>query len=361
MKKVRLRLSSSYDVHIGPGMLTQTGHWLMESGLSDRAVIITNPIVKELYGEALEQNLAREGFEAVTLQVPDGEEQKSLDTATSLYHELSKCYAERTTPIIALGGGVIGDLAGFVAATYLRGVPLVQIPTTLLAQVDSSIGGKVAVNHDQLKNKIGAFYQPKLVISDISTLKTLPDKEFANGLAEVIKSAVVWDREFFTYLEMNLDSLKALSDRELEEAVFRSVKIKAEVVEKDEKDLGLRSILNYGHTIGHAIETAADFGIGHGEAIAIGMIAAARISNRMGILDIKELNRLTDFIRRADLMIETPRLALERIIQAVRHDKKVMAGKIRFVLPKAIGDVFITDKVEPSLMEQVLVGFNEES
>ena len=360
MNKIKVRLgSNSYEIHIGPGILRQTGRRLRESGFSDKLVIITNPIVKGLYGKALEQNLTEEGFSAIVLSVPDGEEQKSLDNAGKLYYELSSCYAERMTPILALGGGVLGDLVGFVAATYLRGVPLIQIPTTLLAQVDSSIGGKVAVNHDQLKNKIGVFYQPRLVITDISTLKTLPQKEFANGLAEVIKSAVIWDKEFFAYLEAHLDGIKSLDDRELEEIVFRSAKIKAGVVEKDERDLGLRNILNYGHTIGHAIESAADFRVSHGEAVAIGMVAAARISNRMGILDINELNRMKSLIKRAGLTTETPKLELDRIIQAVRHDKKILEGKIRFVLPKAIGDVFITDEVSPSLVEQVLVDSNE--
>lgn len=362
MKKIKVRLGkSSYEIRIGLGILAEVGHQLTESEFSDKLVIITNPIANRLYGEALERNLIREGFRVTILPVPDGEDQKSLETAGRLYHELSNCYAERTTPILALGGGVIGDLAGFVAATYLRGVPLVQIPTTLLAQVDSSIGGKVAVNLGLLKNKIGVFYQPKLVISDISTLKTLPPKELANGLAEVIKSAMVWDKEFFAYLEMNLDRIKSLDDRELEETVFRSAKIKAEIVAKDERDLGLRNILNYGHTIGHAIESAADFSIGHGEAVAIGMLAAARISNRLGILEQNELIRLRNLIRRAGLAMETPSLELGRIIQAVRHDKKILGGRIRFILPKAIGEVFITDEVSPSLVEEVLVSWHEET
>jgi len=362
MKKVDVRLGkSSYEIHIGPGILSGVGNQLKESGFSDKLIIITNPVVNRLYGEALEQNLTREGFKVAILQVPDGEEQKSLETAGRLYHELSNLYAERTTPILALGGGVIGDLAGFVAATYLRGVPLIQVPTTLLAQVDSSIGGKVAVNHGQLKNEIGAFYQPRLVVSDINTLRTLPPKELANGLAEVIKSAVVWDEEFFTYLEANLDRIKSRDNRVLEETVFRPAKIKAEIVEKDEGDLGLRNILNYGHTIGHAIESAAGFKVGHGEAVAIGMLVAARISNRLGILDINEITRLKNLINRANLTAETPNLELDKIIQAVRHDKKILGGRVRFVLPRAIGDVFITDEVSPSLVEEVLIGWNEET
>jgi len=357
MKKVKVRLNShSYEIHIGSGVLRQTGHQLKELGFAGKVVIITNPIVKKLYGNALKQSLTKDGFTAIILEVPDGEEQKSLETAGRLYHGLTGHYAERTTPILALGGGVIGDLAGFVAATYLRGVPLIQIPTTLLAQVDSSIGGKVAVNHGQLKNEIGAFYQPRLVITDIDTLKTLTPKEFANGLAEVIKSAVIWDKEFFAYLERNLDQIKSLDARLLEETVFRSAKIKAEIVEKDERELGLRSILNYGHTIGHAIESASDFKMEHGEAIAIGMLAAGRISNQMGILDQSELNRLKCVIEKAGLPTKIPSLKAKRLIQAMEHDKKVLKGKIRFVLARSIGTVFITDEVNSSLIEQALVG-----
>ena len=357
MKKLKVRLNShSYEIHIGSGGLRHTGHQLKEKGFAGKVIIITNPVVKKLYGNALKQGLTGDGFEVIFLEVPDGEEQKSLETAGRLYHELSSHYAERTTPILALGGGVIGDLAGFVAATYLRGVPLVQIPTTLLAQVDSSIGGKVAVNHGQLKNNIGAFYQPRLVITDIDTLKTLPAKELANGLTEVIKSAVIRDKGFFAYLEMNLDRIKSLEAKVLEEIVFQSARIKAEVVEKDEKDVGLRSILNYGHTIGHAIESASDFKMEHGEAVAIGMLAAGRISNQMGILDQKELDRLKCVIEKVGLPTEMPSLESKRLIQAMEHDKKVLGGKIRFVLPKSIGTVFITDEVSPSLIEQALGG-----
>jgi len=362
MRKVEVRLgTNSYEVYIGSGLLMQAGHQLKENGFTDKLVIITNPIVKGLYGDALKQTLIAEGFRITFLQVPDGEEQKSLEVAGRLYTELTDFYAERMTPILALGGGVIGDLAGFVAATYLRGVPLIQIPTTLLAQVDSSIGGKVAVNHGQLKNKIGAFYQPKLVISDISTLRTLPTKVVTDGLAEVIKSAVIGHKELFTFLEKNLNNAKSLDDEALEEVVFQSAKIKAEIVEKDERDLGLRSILNYGHTVGHAIESVSDFKVEHGEAVAIGMLAAARISNKQGILDKNELSRLESVIKRAGLPTQMPNLELKKIIQAIEHDKKILRGKIRFVLPKSIGSVFVTDEVSLSLVEEVLVDWNGET
>jgi 3-dehydroquinate synthase len=324
-------------------------------GFTDKAVIITDPTVKKLYGRKLKQSLASSGFKVVLLEVPEGEEQKSLETAGRLYHELTDFYTERTTPILALGGGVIGDLAGFVAATYLRGVPLVQVPTTLLAQGDSSIGGKVAVNHGLLKNKIGAFYHPRLTISDIDTLKTLSPRELSDGLAEIIKHGAIMDREFFSYLEKNLDRIKSLDDRVLERVVSHSAKIKVGVVEKDELDLGLRNILNYGHTVGHAIESASELKVWHGEAVAIGMVVEARISNRLGILDKAEVLRIRNLIAWAGLPVTLPSLKLSRLIQAMRHDKKVSQGRMRFALLKSIGEVFITDKVSLSLIEKALV------
>ena len=362
MRKIRVALgNNSYDIRVGPGLLMQVGQQLKEIGFSDKLVVITDSKVKSLYGNRLRQSLTSEGFKVTTLEVPEGEEQKSIETAGKLYQELTNAYAERTTPILALGGGVIGDLTGFVAATYLRGVPLVQIPTTLLAQVDSSIGGKVAVNHGQLKNKIGAFYQPRLVISDTSALKTLPPREISDGLAEIIKSAVIWDKEFFIFLEENLDKVKSLEDETLEEVVLRSARIKAEVVEKDERDLGLRNILNFGHTVGHAIETVSDFNVEHGGAVAIGMVAAGRIATKLDILDKNELKRLKNLIKRAGLPTEVPSTETEKIIQIMKHDKKILRGKIRFVLPKVIGSVFITDDVSLSLVKQVLAGGNEEA
>lgn len=356
MRKVKVALGSkSYQVYIGSGLLAQTGNWLNEKGFSGKLVMITDPTVNKLYGEALSRGLTNEGYPVSTLLVPEGEEQKSLETAGRLYHELTRSRAERATPILALGGGVIGDLAGFVAATYLRGVPLVQIPTTLLAQVDSSVGGKVAVDHGQLKNMIGAFYQPRLVLADTNTLKTLPAEELANGLAEVIKSAAIRGEKFFAFLEENLDRIKSLEEKALEEIVFQSVKIKAEVVEKDEMDSGLRNILNYGHTIGHAIESVSGFSVGHGRAVAIGMLAAARISNKMGMLDENEVVRLKKVIEQAGLPTKMPDFKIEEIMQAMKHDKKIRQDKVRFVLLKSIGNVFITDEVNLSLVEQVLV------
>lgn len=357
MKKIKVELgSNSYEVRVGAGLHTLTGLWLKEKDFSGKLVIITDTTVRGLCGKALNQVLTKADFNVTTLEVPAGEEQKSLETAGRLYHEMSSSYAERTTPVLALGGGVIGDLAGFVAATYLRGVPLIQMPTTLLAQVDSSIGGKVAVDHGQLKNVIGVFYQPKLVIADINTLKTLPEAELANGLAEVIKHAAIRDRDFFDFLDMNMERARSLNAAVLEKIVTENVRIKAEIVAQDEKEQGLRSLLNYGHTIGHAIEAVSNFQLKHGQAVAIGMAAAARISSHMGILDKDDVIRLMNVIKKAGLPTDMPNLRVEDIISAIKHDKKVQRDRIRFVLLKSIGDAFITDEVSPSLVEEVLVG-----
>jgi len=355
MKRIKVKLGSrSYEIYIGSEILAQTGPWLKELGFAGKVVVITNPLVEKFHGEALTQSLIQAGFTTTILQIPDGEEQKSLETAGKLYLELGKCLAERTTPILAFGGGVIGDLAGFVAATYKRGVPLVQIPTTLLAQVDSSIGGKVAVDHGQLKNEIGTFYQPRLVISDVSTLKTLEPKVLSSGLAEVIKYGVIRDKRFFGYLEDNIDRIKSRDEAVLEEIIFRSAKIKADVVAEDEADLGIRAILNYGHTVAHAVESVSNFKITHGEAVAIGMVAAAKIAKALDIFNGNGLSRLENIITQAGLPTRIPDFKVEALTAAMQHDKKVRGGRIRFILPEALGKVLITDKMNLSLIEQVL-------
>ncbi len=360
MNKVRVKLDeNSYDINIGAGLLVQTGTILRQMGFDDKLVIITDTRVKSLYGESLKQHLGDSGFKADILDIPEGEEQKSLDTAGRLYQKLTELYIERNTPILALGGGVIGDLAGFVAATYMRGVPLIQLPTTLLSQGDSSIGGKVAVNHGQLKNKIGTFYHPKSTITDIYTLKTLSAREINNGLAEIIKHGAILDEELFGYIEKNIEKIMLLDESVMERIVTRSVEIKAGIVEKDELDMGLRNILNNGHTIGHAIEAVSGLKVWHGEAVAIGMLAEARISNRMGILDKSEVDRLKIMITKAGLPIELPEYKIEDMMQAIKHDKKVLQGKLRFALLKSIGEVFLTDEVDSSLVEEVLNERNE--
>lgn len=333
----------------------QAGTIFREMGFSGKLVVITDSRVKGLYGNILEQSLVESGFDMHILDLPEGEKQKSLETTGRLYQELTDLYAERTTPVVALGGGVIGDLAGFVAATYMRGVPLVQIPTTLLAQGDSSIGGKVAINHGLLKNKIGAFYHPRLTITDINTLKTLSTREISNGIAEIIKHGAILDGEFFSYIEDNLDKIRVLDEQVLERVVSRSAEIKAGVVSEDELDFGLRNILNCGHTVGHAIESVSELKIWHGEAVAIGMLVEARISNKLGILADIDLIRLKNLIDRASLPTELPSLQLEKLVQAMKHDKKVLQGKLRFALLKSIGKAFITEDVSQSIIEQSLV------
>ncbi|MBI2836328.1 MAG: 3-dehydroquinate synthase [Chloroflexi bacterium] len=356
MKTVTVRLGRrSYTIHISPGLLGEAGRILGELGLKGKAVVITDPVLKRLYGKTLLHSLESSGFDVTLLEVPAGEEQKSLETAMRLYEQLTDCFAERTTPVLALGGGVIGDLSGFVAATYLRGVPLVQIPTTLLAQVDSSIGGKVAVDYGRLKNRIGAFYQPAVVIADISMLKTLGSDEISAGLAEIIKYGVIRDARLFAYLERNMERVRALDERALETIIYRSARIKADVVSRDELDTGLRNILNYGHTVGHAVESVSVFEVSHGQAVAIGSVAAAKISHRMGLLPQEELARIERLVSRAGLPARLPPFELDRLMKAMKHDKKVLQGRIRFVLPKAIGEVILSDEVEQALIEQVLL------
>ena len=345
---------SSYSIIIGAGILNQTGEKLKALGLTDKAVIVTNPVVNKLYGEIVRQSLIDAGFQPTVLEIPDGEKYKTLASAGKLYAQLAACGAERSTPVLALGGGVIGDLAGFVAATYLRGVPLVQIPTTLLAQCDSSIGGKTAVDHGQLKNEIGAFYQPKITISDIAVLQSLPQPEFCGGLAEVIKYAVIKDEEFFLYLEKNLDQIKSLDNNVLEAVVAKSARIKVGFVEADEKDTGLRNMLNFGHTVGHAVESVSNFRVSHGQAVSIGMVAAAGLAVKLELMDKADAVRLKKLLQRAGLMTALPPLEIAPLLQAMRYDKKVQGGKIRFVLPRAIGQVFITDDVNPAAVESVL-------
>ena len=355
MKKVKVELTqNSYDMRIGADLLAQAGGWLREMGYSGKAVIITDSIVKGLYAHNLYHGLADAGFSVNVLEVLAGEEQKTLESAGNLYQKLTEVYAERTTPIIALGGGVIGDLAGFVAATYMRGVPLVQIPTTLLAQVDSSIGGKTAVDHGQLKNMIGAFYQPRMVIADVKTLTTLPEVELANGMAEAIKMSAIMSSDLFDYVEDNIEQVRALDTDVLEEIVYQNAGLKGGVVAQDEKESGLRAMLNFGHTIGHAVEAVSGFDLKHGQAVAIGMVAEAEISNRLGKLDANSVARIRNVLERAGLPVDVPDIDIAQVIEAMQHDKKVAAGKIRFVLLNAIGDAYITDDVSLSLVEEVL-------
>ncbi len=361
MKRVTVDLgAASYEVRIGTDLLERAGLWLRElaiPGVSDKAVIITDTTVRDLYASPLREGLERAGFEVPVFAVPAGEEQKTLENAARLYAQLANVYVERMTPVFALGGGVIGDLAGFVAATYLRGLPLIQVPTTLLAQVDSSVGGKTAVDMGWLKNIVGVFYQPRLVIADIGTLQSLPEAEIINGLGEVIKHAAIRDRSFFEFLETNIGLILSHQENAVTDMVAQNVKIKGDVVSRDEKETGLREILNYGHTIGHAVETVSGFSLRHGEAVAIGMMAAARIASRMGVLDSAEVGRLEDLVTRAGLPSRVPELSRQELLEALKHDKKVRENRVRFVLLKSLGHAFVSNDVEPELVEEVLRGW----
>lgn len=355
MQTIKAKIGASgYEIRIGQGLLDGAGQALKKIVLSDRAVIITDTTVRNLYAGVLERSLAAAGFTVTVLEVPPGEAQKNLDTAGRLYRSLVESGAERSTTIIALGGGVIGDLAGFVAATYMRGVPLAQAPTTLLAMVDSSIGGKTAVDHAGLKNIVGVFYQPKLVIADIATLKTLPPLELGNGMAEVIKQAAISDRAFFNYLARNMEKAVALDAQVLEEIVVKNVVFKAKVVEEDEKEGGRRIILNYGHTVGHAVEAVMDFKLKHGQAVAVGMVAENEISRRLGFLSAEDAAAVKNVIEKAGLPVKLPAVDKKSLIQAMSHDKKVQQGRVRFVLLKSIGRPFVTDDVSPDLIDEVL-------
>ena len=359
MRTIEVKLpQNKYSINLGEGLIHKIGFFLKSLNINRKVVIITNPAIYELYGEKLGSELGNEGLVPSFVQVPDGEENKSLFQAGKIYTRLSEFKAERMTPILALGGGVIGDLAGFVAATYMRGVPLIQIPTSLLAQVDSSIGGKVAVNHEQLKNNIGTFYQPWMVVTDVTTLKTLPVSELQNGLAEVIKYGIIRDRELFEIVERNVCRLKNADSGLIEEVVFRCAQIKAGLVEKDEKDLGIRNILNYGHTTGHGLETVSDFKLPHGQAVAIGMVAAGLISLKLGYLPKSEYDRIKSVIVAVGLPSTIPGLNIPEVLKAMQHDKKRAAGKLRFVLARHIGEVFITDEVTESIVESALEELN---
>lgn len=359
MKSVRVNLEKqTYEVNIAPKLLSKAGGILKNVCKKQSVVVVSNPTVMKYHGKTLLNSLKENGFTAEVVEVPDGESYKSLNTAGELYNKLTELNAERSTPIIAFGGGVIGDLAGFTASTYQRGVPFIQIPTTLLSQVDSSIGGKVAVNHGKLKNNVGSFYQPLTVISDIEALETLPKEELRYGLAEVIKSAVIKNESFFDYLENNIEKALNLNNDVLAEIVFQTAKIKASVVEQDETDKGIRNILNFGHTIGHAIETASNFAVPHGEAVAIGMVKEAEIAVKLGIFTSAELDKLKALIIKAELPIEIPKLNRDKFMEALMHDKKTCEGKIRIILPERIGKAIIYDDLDSSLIKEALTSGN---
>jgi len=354
LERVRVWLGDrSYDIEIGGGLLASLGEKMAGLGLKGRAGIITNTTVGPLYAARVESSLRAAGFDPVTITIPDGEEYKSLFWASHLFDRLLGMRFDRKSPLVALGGGVIGDLTGFVAATYMRGIPFVQVPTTLLSQVDSSVGGKTGVNHPLGKNMIGAFYQPLYVCADLDTFDTLPREEFLSGMGEVVKYGVIHDGEFFRYLDENRASILAKDKVALAYVVKRSCEIKAEVVGKDERESGLRAILNYGHTVGHAVEALTNFtGYRHGEAVAIGMVVAARLASLAGHCGPDVEARVSKLLSDIGLPTVFPELDPGATLAAIGLDKKSEGGKVKFVLPKSVGEVVITnDWTEAALIE----------
>jgi 3-dehydroquinate synthase len=357
VEKIRVALDErSYDIFIGEGNLKEIGGKLSEFGFSDKIALISNPTVYELYGETVSKALRDSGYDLAEVLIPDGEEYKSLDSAEEIYTSLLKAKLDRKSALIALGGGVIGDITGFAASTYMRGIDFIQIPTTLLAQVDSSVGGKTGVNHPLGKNMIGSFWQPRLVWIDTLTLNTLPRREFLSGLGEVIKYGVIWDRELFSYLDANRNKILELDAKALMHIIRRSCEIKAEIVSKDERESGLRAILNYGHTIGHAVETLTGYKkYLHGEAVAIGMCLEAELSSQLGFTGSNEPAMLKNLIDSFGLPSEMPSgIQTGELLLSMQIDKKTVGGKMHFVLPEKIGRVKVYSGTEPEDIRRLL-------
>lgn len=343
----------SYPIHIGAGLLALPD-LLLPYLPHRRAAIVTNTTVAPLYLDALRTTLQQHGVETIPVILPDGEQYKNAETLGLIYDALLSHRCERNTPLIALGGGVIGDMTGYAAATYLRGVPFIQLPTTLLSQVDSSVGGKTGINHPLGKNMIGAFYQPQVVLIDHATLNTLPDNELAAGIAEVIKYGLIRDLPFFAWLEQNMEKLLARDAEALQYAIARSCQNKAEVVGRDERESGERALLNLGHTFGHAIENGMGYGAWlHGEAVAAGTLLAADLSQRLGWITAEDVARIRRIHERAKLPVQAPVLGTEKYLQLMGLDKKVVGGKLRFVLLKAIGHAVVSEAPE-DLLRQTL-------
>lgn len=357
MEKLRVELGErSYEILIDKGNLSLIGERLLRFSVGKKVAVISNPKVSELYGEKVLSSLKKEGFDAYLILIPDGEIYKDYFWAYHVLTRLLELGFDRRCCLIALGGGVIGDLTGFVASIYMRGIPYLQIPTTLLAQVDSSVGGKTAVNHPLGKNMIGSFWQPVLVWIDVDTLDTLPEREFISGMAEVIKYGVIWDREFFEFLDANREKILKKDKNLLIPIIKRACEIKAEVVSKDERESSLRAILNYGHTVGHAIETLTGYASYlHGEAISIGMVYEAKLSSMLGFLDKESFEKIKNSLKNFGLPTSLP-LGFDSsaMVKTILLDKKNIEGKIRMVIPEAIGKMKINFEVSEEDLKKAL-------
>lgn len=345
-----------YPIHIGADLL-ERADLLLPHLPQKKALIVSNTKVAPLYLSRLSTALNAVGVETEQVILPDGEKYKDWQTLNLIFDALIQMHAERKTTLIALGGGVIGDMTGFAAACWQRGAPFIQVPTTLLAQVDSSVGGKTAINHPSGKNMIGAFWQPRVVLADLALLDTLPPRELSAGLAEVIKYGLIGDAAFFSWLETNIDRLLVRDREALAYAVRRSCEMKADIVGQDEKEAGVRALLNLGHTFGHAIEAGLGFGTWlHGEAVAAGMVLAAETARQMGRLAEEDVQRIVLLLERAGLPTRSPDLGVDNWLELMGHDKKVEGGKLRFVLPKGLGGSTLESSVPSTVLAVVLSG-----
>jgi 3-dehydroquinate synthase len=352
---IRVALAErSYDIEIGRGNLAPVAAFIGQRRKCTHVAVVTDSNVGPLHGQRVAASLTAAGIRVDLLTVPAGEESKCVAEAERLWNELARRKADRKSVIVAVGGGVVGDLAGFVAATYGRGLALVQIPTTLLAQVDSSVGGKVGINLPAAKNIVGSFWQPAGVVIDLDVLHTLPEREYRSGLAEVVKYGVILDAEFFTFLEASVPALNARESQVLEKVVARCCQLKANVVQQDEREeTGLRAVLNYGHTFCHALETVTGYGhFLHGEAVAIGMICASRLAESLGLIGNEVTRRQCELLRQLGLPTEVGDMDRDQLLAVMQHDKKSEHGRLRFVLPTRLGSVELMTNVEPRLIRQ---------
>jgi 3-dehydroquinate synthase len=346
----------SYEIAIDRGLIAEAGQFVAERLDCRHAAVITDEHVRSLHGDPVAASLTSRGIRADLLTVPAGEKSKCPAEAERLWNRLVESGAGRKTVIVAVGGGVVGDLAGFVAATFARGLPFIQVPTSVIAQVDSSVGGKVGINLPSAKNLVGAFWQPAGVLIDTKVLDTLPEREFLSGMAEVVKYGVILDAHFFEYLEQNVEPILRRDADVLAHLIERSCRLKADVVEQDEREeTGLRAVLNYGHTFCHAIETVAGYGrFLHGEAVAIGMVLAAQLAERMGRIDASFTRRQRDLLAALKLPVKVTNLDVDELLSAMQRDKKVEHGSLRFVLPTRLGHVELVGQVDPALVKQVV-------
>ena len=356
MKDIVVKLgTNSYNIKIGQRIIKQIDALLPANIESKKVVIITDENVAKLYLDLIAVRLAKCGFDIKQVSIVPGEDQKNSSTIEKLYEAFFDHRMDRKSFVIALGGGVVGDLSGFAASTFMRGIPYVQVPTTLLAQVDSSVGGKTGINHPRGKNMVGCFYQPKGVFIDTDTLSTLPKEELIAGLVEVVKYGMIRSKPLFEYLENSLSDILQLKEDALEHIIFNSCRIKAEVVEEDEKENGIRVILNYGHTIGHAIEALTGYRqYRHGEAVGIGMVYAGKIAKEMGLVDDSTLDRQTSLLEQMGLSSTVTDLDTTQIVEKLYQDKKTIGGRLRFVLPVQIGEVVVSDNVPEDIIYKVL-------